>query len=100
MGNSDRVFGDTEPPWIKCAVFGNNHNRIGRNGRGRDSLWLIENTALSFLLTCSSALKLRRGPANLLDGRAWRRTLTPLSYLETIPWQVSFFLECAGVSGL
>ena len=38
MGNSDSVFGDTEPSWIEGAVFCNNHNRISRNGRGRDSL--------------------------------------------------------------
>lgn len=44
--------------------------------------WLIENTSLSFLLTGSSARKLRRGHANLLAGRAWRRQMTPLSYLE------------------
>jgi predicted AAA+ superfamily ATPase len=44
--------------------------------------WLIENTTLSFLLTGSSARKLRRGHANLLAGRAWRRQMTPLTYLE------------------
>ena len=44
--------------------------------------WLIENKGLSFLLTGSSARKLRHGHANLLGGRAWRRTLTPLSYQE------------------
>ncbi|MBI4352970.1 MAG: ATP-binding protein [Candidatus Omnitrophica bacterium] len=44
--------------------------------------WLIENKGLSFLLTGSSARKLRRGHANLLGGRAWRRTMTPLSCLE------------------
>jgi predicted AAA+ superfamily ATPase len=44
--------------------------------------WLIENTSLSFLLTGSSARKLRRGHANLLAGRAWRRHLLPLSWRE------------------
>lgn len=44
--------------------------------------WLIENRGLSFLLTGSSARKLRRGHANLLGGRAWRRTMVPLSMLE------------------
>jgi len=39
--------------------------------------WLIENTRLSFLLSGSSARKLRRGHANLLAGRAWRRHLVP-----------------------
>lgn len=44
--------------------------------------WLIENKNLSFILTGSSARKLRRGHANLLGGRAWRKTMVPLSYLE------------------
>ncbi len=39
--------------------------------------WLIENTARPFLLTGSSARKLRRGHANLLAGRAWRRSTAP-----------------------
>lgn len=58
--------------------------------------WLIENKALSFLLTGSSARKLRRGHANLLGGRAWRRTMTPLSYMEV----TGFNLEGIMVSGL
>lgn len=44
--------------------------------------WLIENSGASFLLTGSSARKLRRGHANLLGGRAWKRTMVPLSYKE------------------
>ena len=58
--------------------------------------WLIENRGLSFLLTGSSARKLRRGHANLLGGRAWRKTLLPLSCLEVD----SFDLEKAMISGL
>lgn len=58
--------------------------------------WLIENKRMSFLLTGSSARKLRRGHANLLGGRAWRRTMTPLSCLET----ESFDLENVMISGL
>jgi uncharacterized protein len=58
--------------------------------------WLIENKGLSFLLTGSSARKLRRGHANLLGGRAWRRTMTPLSYMEV----TDFNLERIMVSGL
>ncbi len=58
--------------------------------------WLIENRNLSFLLTGSSARKLRRGHANLLGGRAWRRTMTPLSYEEV----TGFSLERIMVSGL
>jgi predicted AAA+ superfamily ATPase len=44
--------------------------------------WLIENARVSFLLTGSSARKLRRGHANLLAGRAWRRTMVPLCAAE------------------
>jgi predicted AAA+ superfamily ATPase len=58
--------------------------------------WLIENKGLSFLLTGSSARKLRRGQANLLGGRAWRRTMVPLSFKEV----TDFDLERIMVSGL
>lgn len=44
--------------------------------------WLIENKQISFLLTGSSARKLRRSNANMLGGRAWRYTMTPLCYPE------------------
>jgi predicted AAA+ superfamily ATPase len=58
--------------------------------------WLIENRRASFLLTGSSARKLRRGHANLLAGRAGRRELGPLSCLET----TGFDLERVMISGL
>ena len=49
--------------------------------------WLIENAGLSFLLTGSSARKLRRGHANLLAGRAgdgrWFRCAPPRSTIST-----------------
>lgn len=44
--------------------------------------WLIENKGLSFILTGSSARKLRRKQANMLGGRAWRYTMAPLCYPE------------------
>tara|TARA_B100001564_G_C20657421_1_gene679878 strand:- start:1401 stop:2555 length:1155 start_codon:yes stop_codon:yes gene_type:complete len=44
--------------------------------------WLIENKQISFLLTGSSPKKLRETQANLLGGRAWRFTMTPLCYPE------------------
>lgn len=40
--------------------------------------WLIENKHLSFLLSGSSARKVKRGRANLLGGRAWRFEMHPL----------------------
>ena len=58
--------------------------------------WLIENSNASFLMTGSSARKLRRSHANLLGGRAWRYTMTPLAYPETD----GFDLESVFVSGL
>jgi predicted AAA+ superfamily ATPase len=57
--------------------------------------WLIENAGLSFLLTGSSARKLRRGHANLLAGRAWRRFMVPLSFMEV----GEFDLEQAMLTG-
>lgn len=58
--------------------------------------WLIENRGLQFLLTGSSARKLRRGHANLLGGRAWKRSMLPLSFMEV----EGFDLEQVMVSGL
>ena len=43
---------------------------------------LIEKTKRRFLLTGSSARKLRAGAANLLGGRAWEANLFPLVYPE------------------
>ena len=43
---------------------------------------LIETQHLTFLLTGSSARKLRRGQANLLAGRAWQANLFPLTWAE------------------
>jgi predicted AAA+ superfamily ATPase len=44
--------------------------------------WMIENKNITFLLTGSSARKLRRGHANLLAGRALRYHLLPFSFME------------------
>ena len=58
--------------------------------------WLIENKSASFLLTGSSAGKLRRSHANLLAGRAWRFEMAPLSFYEV----KGFSLQKAMISGL
>lgn len=58
--------------------------------------WLMTHQRISFLLTGSSARKLKRGHANLLGGRAWKRTMVPLSYKEVDV----FDLEKVVVSGL
>ncbi|MBU9888683.1 MAG: ATP-binding protein [Candidatus Omnitrophica bacterium] len=57
---------------------------------------MIEERGAQFLLTGSSARKLRKGHANLLGGRAWRRVMLPLSYTEVS----GFKLEQALVSGM
>jgi predicted AAA+ superfamily ATPase len=44
--------------------------------------YLIENIGAKFLLTGSSARKLRKGGVNLLGGRARHRTLQPFIYKE------------------
>ena len=58
--------------------------------------WMIEERSAQFLLTGSSARKLRKGHANLLGGRAWRRVMLPLSYTEVS----GFNLEEALSSGM
>jgi predicted AAA+ superfamily ATPase len=58
--------------------------------------WMIEERGAQFLLTGSSARKLRKGHANLLGGRAWRRVMLPLSYIEIS----GFNLEEALISGM
>lgn len=56
--------------------------------------WLIENRGASFLLTGSSARKLRRGRANLLGGRAWRFEMGPLSIREVKGFDLNRVLRC------
>jgi len=58
--------------------------------------WMIENAGTQFVLTGSSARKLRRKHANLLGGRAWRYTMHPLCWAEVD----DFDLEGVMVSGL
>jgi len=60
--------------------------------------WMIENCNSSFLLTGSSPRKLRRSHANLLGGRAWRYTMTPLCYPEYK--SSDFDIKKALISGL
>lgn len=57
---------------------------------------MIENKNITFLLTGSSARKLRRGHANLLAGRALRYNLLPFSIMEV----GAIDLESVLVSGM
>ena len=50
--------------------------------------WLIENRKMSFIMSGSSARKLKRGKANLLGGRAWRYELLPLASAEITNWDL------------
>jgi predicted AAA+ superfamily ATPase len=58
---------------------------------------LIEARKLTFLLTGSSARKLRRGEANLLAGRVWEASLFPLIYRETPDFDLNRYLQYGGL---
>lgn len=58
--------------------------------------WLIDNHQTAFILTGSSARKLKKTQANLLGGRAWRYTMTPLCFPEI----ENFDIEQVMVTGL
>lgn len=55
--------------------------------------WLIENKGIKFILSGSSARKLRRSGANLLGGRALRRTLFPLVSAEIPDFDIDHALN-------
>ena len=55
------------------------------------------NPALRFILTGSSARKLRRGQANLLAGRAWMTHLHPLVWPEVGPGHLEKRLNIGGM---
>ncbi len=58
---------------------------------------LIENEGLTFLLTGSSARKLRRGQANLLAGRVWQARLFPLCSREIPGFDLERYLRFGGL---
>ena len=58
---------------------------------------LIESRGLRFLLTGSSARKLKRGQANLLAGRAWTAHLHPLTWAELPRFDLPRFLRWGGL---
>ena len=59
---------------------------------------LIEEKGLRFLLTGSSARKLKRGHANLLAGRAWVAHLFPLVYKEIPNFDLDKYLLYGGLA--
>ncbi len=58
---------------------------------------LIEERALHFLLTGSSARKLRQQHVNLLAGRAWEAQLFPLTSAEIPEFQLERILQFGGL---
>ena len=58
---------------------------------------LIETTDLKFILTGSSARKLRAGGVNLLAGRAWPARLFPLIYKELPDFSLERYLQIGGM---
>lgn len=58
---------------------------------------LIESKQIKFLLTGSSARKLKRGGANLLGGRAWEASLFPLTSNEITDFDLVRYLNHGGV---
>jgi predicted AAA+ superfamily ATPase len=58
---------------------------------------LIENKKMLFLLTGSSARKLRRGKANLLAGRVWEARLFPLTWREISDFSLERYLRYGGL---
>lgn len=58
---------------------------------------LIEKKKITFLLTGSSARKLRRGKANLLAGRIWEARLFPLTWREIPDFNLERYLRYGGL---
>ncbi|MBI1859514.1 MAG: ATP-binding protein [Deltaproteobacteria bacterium] len=58
---------------------------------------LIEEFGFRFLLTGSSARKLKRGAANLLGGRAWTTNLFPLCWKEIPHFNLERYLRFGGL---
>lgn len=58
---------------------------------------LIEDRKIRFLLTGSSARKLRRGQANLLAGRVWEARLFPLTWKEAPDFNLEKYLRYGGL---
>lgn len=61
---------------------------------------LIEEKGMRFLLTGSSARKLKRGQANLLAGRAWSASLFPLCSREIPNFDLDRYLRFGGLPAI
>lgn len=61
---------------------------------------LIEEQKITFLLTGSSARKLRHQDVNLLAGRAWEASLFPLSFQEIPNFSLEHYLRWGGLPSI
>jgi uncharacterized protein len=62
--------------------------------------FLIEEEKLTFLLTGSSARKLKGKNVNLLAGRAWETNLFPLTYAEIKNFNLEKYLQYGGLPAI
>lgn len=62
--------------------------------------WLIENRGIQFLLTGSSARKLKRGGANMLGGRARQTHIFPLTSSEIENFDLVQYLNRGGLPSI
>lgn len=62
-----------------------------------DVHWLIENKGTKFILTGSSARKLKTDGVNLLGGRAWMAHLFPLTFPEIPSFDLIRYLSWGGL---
>ncbi|EKD50980.1 MAG: hypothetical protein ACD_62C00377G0001 [uncultured bacterium] len=58
---------------------------------------LLDTSDLRFLLTGSSARKLKKGNADMLAGRAWNASLFPLTFLEIDEFDLEHYLRWGGL---
>ncbi len=61
---------------------------------------LQKNSDLRFLMTGSSARKLRRKGSNLLGGRAWEARMLPLTFAEIPDFDLEKYLNCGGIPSI
>lgn len=83
--------GISSPPWVVIDEIQKVPDLLNEVHR------LIEERGWRFLLTGSSARKLKRGHVNLLAGRAWRAELFPLIRREIPDFDLDKYLRYGGL---
>jgi predicted AAA+ superfamily ATPase len=88
-----RILGEETSPEVVVAI-----DEIQKMPQLLDEVHrLIQRDRRRFLLTGSSARKLKRGAANLLAGRAWEARLFPLTSAEVPDFDLLRFLNRGGL---